>query len=70
MITAKHDCFGSVLVVEGGKVTFICAECEKPCAELDDSGLRLENRHSGKRHTNVIALKALKIAVARVEKKG
>lgn len=65
-----HDCFGSILLVENGRVTFLCAECEKPCAVLDVEGLKLENKHSGKKHPNLIALKALKIAIARFEKKN
>lgn len=66
-----HDCFGAVVIVDGGAVTILCGECGKPAAKLDAGGLHvIATRHAGGRHENTVPLRALKVAIAQVEKKG
>lgn len=65
-----HDCFGAILLVEDGAVKLLCGECGKEYGRLDKDGLHVVSKHGSHKHENVVALKALKIAVERVEKSG
>jgi hypothetical protein len=70
MVQGVHDCFGVVVVVKDGVVIFLCDECGRETARIEAGGLELLNKHGADKHRNVIPLRALKVAIAQVEKKG
>lgn len=65
-----HDCFGSVLLVEGTTVSFICAHCTKTSQVLDASGLHSTAKHGSDKHPNFVPLVALELAIAEVKRRA
>jgi hypothetical protein len=64
-----HDCAGSIVrISKGGSVNFLCVHCGRPFAILDKRGLIIQSKHGKNKDENVIALKALKVMIAEVEK--
>jgi hypothetical protein len=68
MFAAGHDCFGSILVIEGDKVRFICEECSKAHMIMTKRGIANISPHSSDKHKNLTPLAAVKIAIGYVEK--